>query len=291
MNLRAPTPVSIPRHAGYFLVGLAIGVAIAVVTFLALGGLFGGTAPSTTTPHSAVSCPSSVEASIGTASSSGPPVEVASVSVHSHAWAAGATRVVVTQPIPVAAGSTLLVFVGFVGPSVGGPLNATVCDSTGDAFFQQTSTSEYSSNHTELLFLAFDAVGGSSVSFAANFSDTSAAAGGTMGVVDLSSASSLRLAYLTVGTQVGDSGLANVPMLASNPSLVLFGVSGQGNDGPFAAVGTETLLDTHGYYDAGPWTDGESIGTFVLGTSGGAVDPSGSLAVPGVWAAIAVIVT
>lgn len=265
------------------MVGLAIGVAITVVAFFALGGHFGGTA-------SVSSCPSGTEASIGSASPSGPSVEADSVSVHSHAWGAGATDTVVTPPIPVAAGSTLLLFVGFVGSSIGGPSSAKVCDSAGDSFFLQTSTSEFSSNHTELLFLAFDVVGGGAVSFAATFNDTAATAGGTMGVIDLESPSPLSLANLIAGSEVGVSGTSEVPMQASGPSVIAFGVSGQGDDGPFGVVGTESLLDTHGYYDAGPWTDGESIGTMVSTTSGGPVSPSASLAVPGAWDAIAVVV-
>jgi hypothetical protein len=191
----------------------------------------------------------------------------------------------------VVAGSTLLVFVGFVGSSIGGPAGATVCDSAGDTYFQQTSTSEFSSNHTELLFLSFDAAGGGAVSFAANFSDTAAAAGGTIAVVDLTSPSPLSLADLTAGSEVGDSGTSSVPMNATSPSFVVLGVSGQGDDGPFGALGVEEILDTHGYYDAGPWTDGESIGSMVSTTSGGLLDPSASLATPGAWTAIVVVAT
>jgi len=288
----SPTSVTAPASVGYIGIGLAIGIALTVLVFFALGGHFGGTASSTTTsPPPVHSCSSNPDASIGNASPNGPSVEGASISVHSHAWAAGATATVVTQPIPVEAGSTLLVFVGFVGPSVGGPESATVCDSEGDSFFQQTSTSEFSANHTELLFLGLDATGGGGVSFAANFTDTDALAGGTIAVVDLASSSPLSLADLTAGSDVGDNGTSGVPMVASGPSFIVFGVSGQGDDGPFGALGDESILDTHGYYDAGPWTDGESIGSMVSATPAGPVDPSGSLATPGVWTAIAVVAT
>ena len=290
MRGASPTPATIPPKFGYVAIGLAIGIALTVLLFFALGGQFGASAPSTSHPP-VQACPANPGQSIGSASPSGPSVEAASISVHSHAWAAGATSIVVTKPIPVAAGSTVLVFVGFVGQSVGGPMAATLCDSEGDGFFLQTSTSEFSSNHTELLFLGLDAVGGGAVSFAANFTDTAAAAGGTMAVVDLTSPSPLALANLTTGSQVGVSGTSIVPMDAAAPSFVVFGVSGQGDDGPFGVLGGETLLDTNGYYDAGPWTDGESIGSTVSTTSGGPIDPSATLAIPGVWDAIAVMAT
>jgi hypothetical protein len=290
MNSPSPTPVNVPPSVGYIGIGLAIGIALTVLLFFILGGHFGGTASST--PQSPVqACPFNTEASIGSASPNGPSVEADSISVHSHAWAAGSTETVVTKPIPVEAGSTLLVFVGFVGAAVGGPESATVCDSAGDSFFLQTSTSEFSSNHTELLFLGLDAAGGAAVSFAANFSDTSAPAGGTMAVIDLASPSPLSLSNLIAGSEVGDNGTSGVPMNANGPSFLVLGVSGQGNDGPFGALGTEVLLDTNGYYDAGPWTDGESVGSMISTTTSGPVDPSASLAVPGVWTAIAVVAT
>ena len=290
MSGPSPNTVNLSPSVGYIGIGVAVGVALTVLLFFTLGGHFGGTASST--PHSPVSvCPSDTEASIGGASASGPSTEASSISVHSHAWAAGATAIVVTQPIPVEAGSTLLVFVGFVGASIGGPEGATVCDSAGDYFFLQTSTSEFSSNHTTFLFLSFDAAGGGAVSFAANFTDTAAPAGGTVAVIDLASPSPLSLAKLTAGSEVGDNGTSGVPMTAAGPSFVVLGVSGQGDDGPFGTAGTEVLLDTNGYYDTGPWTDGESIGSIVGSTSGGSVDPSANLAIPGVWDAIAVLAT
>jgi len=181
-----------------------------------------------------------------------------------------------------------LVFVGFVGQSVGGPSGATVCDSAEAPFFQQTSSSEFSSNHTELLFVSFDAPGGGAVSFAANFSDTAAVAGGTMAVIDLVGPSPLALANLTAGSDVGVSGTAGAWLDTASSAFVVLGVSGQGIDGPFGTLGAEVLLDTNGYYDTGPWTDGESIGAMVGTTSGGPVTFSASLAVPGVWAAIGV---
>lgn len=287
----SPRPVaSAVRPVGYLGLGLAIGIAITVVAFLALGGRFGGTS-SSSIPSPVTVCPSSTEASTGNASPSGPSVEAGGISVHSHAWAVGATATVVTKPIPVAAGSTLLVFVGFVGSSVGGPVNATVCDSTGDLLFLQASTSAFSSNHSELLFLGFDVVGGGAVSFAATFNDTASEAGGTIAVIDLASPSPLDLGNLIAGSNVGDSSTATVAMHALGPSFVVFGVAGQGDDGPFGALGTESLLDTNGYYDAGPWTDGESFGTMVSATSGGSVVPSASLTEAGVWDAIGAVVS
>jgi len=286
----SPTTVSVPPSAGHLGIGVAVGIALTVMLFFALGGHFGGTAPSTTpAPLSVHSCSSNADASIGNATPNGTSVEGSPVSVHGHAWAAGATATVVTKPMPVEAGSTLLVFVGFVGPSIGGPSGAAVCDSEGDSFFQQTSTSEFSSNHTELLFLGLDAIGAGEVSFAVNFTDSAALAGGTVAVIDLAGPTILSLADLTAGSNVGDNGTSGVPLVASGPSLVVFGVSGQGDDGPFGALGNEVTLDTNGYYDAGPWTDGESIGSMVSTTPGGPVDPSGSLATPGVWTAIAVV--
>lgn len=288
-----PSPVrSTPAHWNLALVGsgVAIGIVFTVVLFYALGGQFvGPSSPSPTTPPT-VLCPTGTEASIGNSTAGGPPVEAATLSVGSHAWAVGATSTVVTEPMPVVAGSTLLVFVGFVGGSIGGPGAVTVCDSSGDQLFLQASTSDFSSNHTETLFLGLDAIGGNSVSFAAAFSDTAAPAGGTLAVVDLVGPGAVKLANVTAGSTVGVSGLSEVPMNASSPALVVFGVAGQGHDGPFGPVGAETLLDTYGYYDVGPWTDGESFGTLVSSAPAGPVDPGASLATGGVWDAIAAIV-
>ncbi len=259
----------------------------------ATGGLAGfsiswSTAPGGTTG----ACPTSTAASIGSSNDTGPSVAADSVSVHSDAWAAGATNTVVTPPISVSPGSTLLVFVGFIAAYIGGPSNVTVCDSSGDSFVLETSTASFSSNHTQEMFLAFDVLGGSNVSFAAEFTDTDTSAGGVVSVVDLNSSVGLSLGNLVIGDNSGDSTSASVNLTATNTSFMIFTVTGQGNAGPYMPLGNETLLGTNGYYDTGPWTDGESVGTMVGTVSSGPVSPGANLAAgPYVWNAIAVLVT
>lgn len=288
LNPPAGEPRSGHSSASYLLAGLAIGVALTVLIFYALGGHLGALSSS---PSSSGGCPSSTFASIGSANETGPPVSADSVSVESDAWAAGATSWVVTHPIAVTPGSTLLVFVGWVGAEVGGPSDAVVCDSTGDTFFADTTTSAVSSNHSQVMFLAFDVHGGAAVSIATNFSDTSAAAGGVVSVVDLNSSVTLSLNTLVVGSNDGVGTSASVILSATASSFFVFSVTGQGNAGPYAAIGTETLLATNGYFDAGPWTDGESFGTFVGTAPSGTVDYGANLASgPYVWDAIAVLV-
>jgi hypothetical protein len=274
-----------PHAIGYVVGGLAVGVAVTVLVFFALGGHLGGTSSTV-----AAGCPTSTEASIGSANDTGPSATTDSVSVHSDTWAAGATDSVVTHPMWVAPDSTLLVFVGWIGGSIGGPFQVSVCDSSGDSFFLQTSTSVISSNHSQAMFLAFDAHGGSTVSFAANFSDTDASAGGVVSVVDLSSAAALSLNDLVIGDTEGYTDSATVNLSATTTSFLVLSVTGQGNAAPYTTIGSEMLLASNGYYDTGPWGDGESFGTMVGTTSSGTVAPGAHLAGVYVWNAIAVLV-
>jgi len=276
------------HEVGFLIAGVAIGLVIAVVVFFALGAHFG--APSTTSTGT-TACSTNTEASIGAANSTGPDVAADSVAVHAEAWAVGATDSVVTKPISVIGGSTLLVFAGFVGASVGGPSGLAVCDSSGDTFFLQTSSSAYSSNHSQEMFVAFDVAGGSTVSIAASFDDTDAAAGGTLSVVDLTSPSPLSLEDLVGASNHGDNLTAFVQVTATETSFVVFSVTGQGSAGPYAPALGETLLATYGYYDTGPWTDGESFGTMITTAAAGPVNlEAGLSAGPFVWDAIAAVI-
>jgi len=279
-----------PPSLVYFTAGLLIGVAAMLVLFFALGGHFGGL--SSGPPQQATAgCPAGTDASIGSGSDTGPAVTSDSVSVHSYAWAAGATDSVVTHPISIVAGSTVLIFVGWVGDSIGGPAQVAVCDSSDDGFGLQATTSAYTSNHSQAMFVAFDVEGGSAVSFAANFTDTAAPAGGVVSVVDLTGSAGVSQPDLTVVNNEGDNGTATVELSPAMPSLLVFTVTGQGNAGPYSPFGSETLLDTNGYFDAGPWTDGESVGTMVGAVPAGPIACGANLAAgPYVWNAIAVLI-
>jgi hypothetical protein len=280
------------RIVSYILAGFAGGVLVTFLLLLAVGANLGPVHNATNPPQStSSSCPSDTVASVGGGNSTSSPVMSGSTSLHSHAWAEGATPVVVTPGIAIAPGSLLLVFVGYVGEFIGGPEGAAVCDSVGDHFLLQTSTSAYSSNHSEVLFVATDAAGGNVVSFAASFSDTAAEAGGTIAVLDVTSSTTLSLSDLVAVSNTGSSSTGEVNVSVSQPSLLVLGIAGQGDDGPFGAWGTETLLDTAPYYDTGPWTDGEAFGTFVEAAPGGASTSGANLNSAGVWDAIAVAVT
>jgi hypothetical protein len=102
----------------------------------------------------------------------------------------------------------------------------------------------------------------------------------------------LALGNLVIGDNSGDSTSASVNVTATNTSFLILTVTGQGNAGPYTPIGNETLLGTNGYYDTGPWGDGESVGTIVGTVSPGPVSPGATLAAgPYVWNAIAVLVT
>ena len=282
-----------PAAIGYLAVGLAVGIAATVLVFFALGGHFGGTVtpPGSPPPPTPVGCPTSTEGSIGSTSDSGPAVASDSVSVHSDAWAAGATDSVVTHSISVTPGSTLLVFVGWVGESIGGPSQSAVCDSSGDTFLLQTSTSVFASNHSQAMFVAFDVAGGTAVSFAGSLTDSDASAGGVLSVVDLTSSAELSLDSLLIGHNEGYSDAATVNLTAATPSFLVVSVTGQGDGGPYTAFASETLVATNGYYDTGPWGDGEAFGTMVgVASSGPVASGAYVTAGPYVWNAIALVV-
>jgi hypothetical protein len=114
--------------------------------------------------------------------------------------------------------------------------------------------------------------------------------GGVISVVDLSSPAGLSLNDLTVTSNAGDHSTAVVYMNATAASFTLLSITGQGNTGPFGAVGTETLVATLGYYDTGPWSDGESFGLLAGTSPSRPIAPSATLASPYIWNAIAVLV-
>lgn len=224
----------------------------------------------------------------GGATTGGPATPGAPVSVYSHAWAESDDDSAVTPALPVAANSTLLVFVGYVGPTIGGPAAASVCDSSGDVFVSDTPSTPNFTNHSAQLFVAFNASAGSNVFVAAAFADTSAPAGGTLAVVDVSGGSATTLSEIGVGSNNGVGTDASVYLNVSGPSLLVLGLSGQGGDGPFIPGPNENLLDTTGYFDAGPWTDGESFGTMVGSSSLVGAELTATLQKPYVWNGIAV---
>jgi len=298
MHTRKAVEPRLGPNAPIALAGLGIAAYAVLVVTLLVTGYFG---PLTYSPTSGTPSPgpaptpsqctaSPTSSAIGGSTDVGPALPGAPVDIFGYGWAEGGASLVATPAIETYPGSTLLVFVGYVGPSIGGPRAVGVCDTAGDTFVEENPTTPNPTNHSVALFVAYDVLGGGVV-VDAQFADTSAVAGGTLAVVDVSGASEIEPANVTVVSANGVGSFAELSLGTTGPSLAVLGISGQGHDGAFAPIGSEVLLDTTGYYDVGPWTDGEALGTFALVAPTGSTSISTQLSQAGVWNAFAVAVT
>jgi hypothetical protein len=190
-----------------------------------------------------------------------------------------------TSPLSVTAGSSVLVFVGFVNGEIGGSDVAAITDTVGDRYSTVTSTG-YAENHTEDLFVSPAIAANTTLTVSVTMGGGATTMGCAVAAVDVMGSGSLTLDG--VSTASGDGGLASVDLTTGHANdFVLLGVSGQEKDAPFAGASGETLLDTAGN-TTGPFDDGEGFGTFSATEVGKGTSLSATLANPAVWSAIGV---
>jgi hypothetical protein len=179
----------------------------------------------------------------------------------------------------------VVVFVGFVNEQIGGGSVSSVTDSIGDTYTLIASSGN-SENHTENLYVAEPAAQTTAVSVSVTFSGGATPLGGSVGVIDVAGPGTLSIDGDNWANGVGDIASVVVPTIHTH-DLMVFGVSGQWKDEPFAPAAGETLLDTGGN-TSGPFEDGESIGTFSATENGSTALLSATLTSPAVWNAIGV---
>jgi hypothetical protein len=282
----APAP---PSDAGTWVAFVVVILAVGVVIGFGIGRAlpFGPSpGPSGGSGNSAPTC-DSCEGSWLSCPAIGAPAGAAVPQIVAHTGTVAPGPSVTTSAIDASPGSLLLVFVGFVNPSIGGGLVLSISDSDGDSFTLQNSTGA-DQNHSEELY--YTTTQGGSVQVNVTFGDADVTIGGSVGVVDISGAATL--AFAGFGQFSGPGGAVQTHLGACSASdLFLLGVSGQARMLPFVGVQGAELLDS-GAADAGPWTDGIGFGTFSATAANGGLDFSvtcGSQAA--VWESLVVSVS
>jgi hypothetical protein len=257
---------STPHH-GAWIVAIVVAVAISALVGFTVGRIYpvtsstpsgGGHTGPTGCPDCSgyvTDCPLTGGAPVGSAP------EIAS---HTGTVAPGPS--VQTAGIPVVPQSLLLVFVGYVNPSIGGGEVASITDSAQDSFTELNSTGDLQ-NHSEDAYWTTSS-GGSSLQVTVSFEDQGATIGGSVAVLDITGSGSPTFIGLGQGSGPGPEVVATMGPCDPNDLFVL-GVSGQAHILPFESVQGAQLLDS-GSADAGPWTDGVVFGTFDETSNGSA---------------------
>ncbi len=190
-----------------------------------------------------------------------------------------------TPAVSVLSGSAVCVFVGYVNSEIGGGFVSSITDTAGDSYVLDTSTG-YSQNHTEDLYVAEPVLQNTTLNVSVSFSGGVTQMGGSVAVVDLTGPGIPTVDGSDTASGVGKVASVGIATFHAN-DLLLLGVSGQQKDAPFVAASGETLLDT-GDNTAGPFEDGMGFGTFSASETGNATALSAQLNNSAVWNAIGV---
>ena len=280
-------PVSLPgssSNASKVLL-VVVGIAVGMVLGLLLGAVIqpasssgGGSTPASPTAsvysHTwAVNSGSTTTGSVG------------AVSVYSHTWAISSGPTTTTPGVRVLEGSAVYVFVDYVNTEIGGGYVSSITDTAGDTYVLVSSTG-YSQNHTEDLYVAEPVLQNTTLSVSVSFAGGATQMGGSVAVVDVAGSELPTVDGLNTETGVGQIASVEVQTNHSN-DLLLLGVSGRWMDAPFAPATGETLLDTGGN-TAGPFEDGVGFGTFSASETGMSAGLSAQLNNSALWDAIGV---
>jgi hypothetical protein len=207
------------------------------------------------------------------------------VRVHSHSFGISTGPTTTTGGLGAAAGSDILVFVGFSNAIIGGGSISSVTDSSGNSY-KQIVTTGFENNHTESLFLAKDVPSASGLAVSVTFAGGATTQGGTVAAIDV-----VGLSNSPVDVKAKHSGVGSIASVAlqttSTSDLFLFGVSGQGKIANVTAGDHERLLNTSGG-TVGPFTNGEGFGTFSTSGETGVFALAAGLAHAAAWNGIVV---
>jgi hypothetical protein len=265
------------RSAVFLVIGVVIGLVGGIALAVALPQLSATakSSPPSLPPVGQTPVPGCEEPA--PASSGTPP------SVVGHGGAVGAASTVTTSSFDAPAGSTVLVFAGYVNSEIGGGTVGSVDDSAGDAYALVDSTGD-SANHTEDVYEATTS-GSPDLSVSVTFANGDTSMGGSVAAVDVAGSDPVEVGAACATSGVGGEAYTPVTDNATGGSLWLLGVSGQGKDAPFAAATGETALDS-GNATTGPWTDGVGYATFSATSDATTTNLTASLHAPAVWSAI-----
>ena len=207
--------------------------------------------------------------------------------LYGHAGAVNNNTPVQAPPIPVASGSLIVVFLGWVNGLAAGGNTVSISDSLFDDYHLAV-TSGLAYNHSEAVYVASPATASTSLVVSVQFEGGALRQGGSVAVIDVSNANLASVDGTNWST--GDGPTAIIALDTNHSGdLVLFGAAGRGVSGPFTAASGETLLDT-GTGVSGPAQDGSAFGTFSAKANGSAIVLTAGLSVPTYWVTVAIAI-